>query len=736
MSLLWLGKNGWTQIGPASPTQADGLNLDRLLAGLAGTNALEGTQANSLTATVGLYLNARGIPSTAFTYTTTNQPTLAQIAAQNQAQAVETMLIGWYAPNPDGSYTRLGGHFLTVLAQPASGADVVVNDPAPSSLQAVPDQAAYARQSLATSPFTGTSPDLPAPPPPGTSYLRFPAVTWSGATAAVTPVIESIYSLTVQPSQQPSQGWTPATWSPGVDQVINANEATFTVLAPLTGSGGLIKQGAGTLVLQGPNTTTGTYAVAGGTIRAVQAGGTPLGTGSLVLNGGTVALGPAASGGDGGATLGLAAGQGSRVTFTAGDQLVLDRGQNSGLVVNLGGPTSSNAPGLLRQANGTLTVSVPDGAAALGSTVQLNVAGGVGSLMPSGAAIVDPSVVARSPASRDAGDFLTYGTSGFARPAYTSSGAVPIDKVAAGAIYQVDNDQTLAAGATATVAALKVGPHRIGAGGDGTVLQLAPAAGQDAGLILNGGSIAAGQLAFGVADAVVYTGGAGGTIASTITGSGSLTTFGPGTLSLAGANAYTGGTLVEAGTLRVANTAGSATGTGPLTVQGTGTLLVDGPSGSVAGLVNALAGGTVRLAGGTLAGGLNVGPASSLAGSGTIGGTAVVDGQILAGATPGLLTFTGATTFGSAITFDWRLVALVDDATAGLTPAWNSILFGAPTAPLTIGTAGNPVNVLLDLSALGDSLGPNSGNAFRDSAHAWTLFRAPARFNELYYSIS
>jgi len=30
-----LGKNGWTQIGPADPTRADELNLVRLLGGLA-----------------------------------------------------------------------------------------------------------------------------------------------------------------------------------------------------------------------------------------------------------------------------------------------------------------------------------------------------------------------------------------------------------------------------------------------------------------------------------------------------------------------------------------------------------------------------------------------------------------------------------------------------------------------------------------------------------------------------
>jgi hypothetical protein len=48
MSLLWLGKNGWNQIGPAAPTQSDALALDLLLAGLADTSALGGTNADNL----------------------------------------------------------------------------------------------------------------------------------------------------------------------------------------------------------------------------------------------------------------------------------------------------------------------------------------------------------------------------------------------------------------------------------------------------------------------------------------------------------------------------------------------------------------------------------------------------------------------------------------------------------------------------------------------------------------
>jgi fibronectin-binding autotransporter adhesin len=85
--------------------------------------------------------------------------------------------------------------------------------------------------------------------------------------------------------------------------------------------------------------------------------------------------------------------------------------------------------------------------------------------------------------------------------------------------------------------------------------------------------------------------GGGGTISGTINlGTGGLTKAEGGAWRLTGANTYSGGTVINGGTIYANNTTGSATGSGAISVNTGGTLA---GTGAVAGAVNVALGGTL-----------------------------------------------------------------------------------------------------------------------------------------------
>ncbi|MBK1825720.1 beta strand repeat-containing protein [Haloferula rosea] len=104
-------------------------------------------------------------------------------------------------------------------------------------------------------------------------------------------------------------------------------------------------------------------------------------------------------------------------------------------------------------------------------------------------------------------------------------------------------------------------------------------------------------------------------ISGTIIGSAAMVKNGAGTLEVTGNNTYTGTTTINGGTLLVNNGSGSGTGTGTL----------------------------------------NVTAAATLAGAGTIGGNALVDGTIAPGNSPGTLGFEGDLGLNSSSILDYEL---------------------------------------------------------------------------------
>lgn len=704
MPLLWLGKNGWTQIGPAAPKKEDARRLDRILGGLAGTSTLGGTYLTNLQNGVGDYLNARGIPSTAFDWVSGNGPTVDSIAGLNKGQTVVTLSIGWYQPNSRGSsvYTRKGSHFVAVLGQDHETNIITIGNPCPSSLEMVPDELRYARQKLTTSTFNGTSPDLPQQ---GIPYLQFPDITWLGR-SQVTPVLETVIALTVDTSQR--SGPTPSSWTLAAQESIDTNDADFTVLAPLEGAGGLAQVGAGKLILEGSNTTSGSNIISGGSLSGpgstTPSGPVAIGSGKLVLNPG---------GGGSEASLALPGG----VSFSGAAELELIVGKNNSLALTLGAQGGSQ--GLTWIDSGTLTIIVDRGAAQLGQACTLTAPGGIGGLQNP---IVSPSIVAKR-LGVDGGDFLTYGsTTGFVLPSYTTSKSTNINDASASDVYLVDNDQSLVAGANVTVCALNVGRHMVSAAGANAVLNVSPQNSERAGLILNAATLSGFQLNFGASNVAIYASGAS-EVGAVIAGSGLLTVFGPGAPSLSGANVYTGGTCVQSGSLEVAD--GSGTGSGTVVVQGTGSLNV---AGTVSGEIQAQQGGTVVLAGGTAAGGISVDDQSTLSGYGVVENDATVWGQIAAGSSPGTISFEGAATLENAI-FIWTLI-LQDNAYQ-----WNSLTFNN-AGESYVGKKNEPMHVLLDLTQLGPEYGPNSSNALWQSPQTWTLFQGNDVFGWMNVDIS
>lgn len=166
------------------------------------------------------------------------------------------------------------------------------------------------------------------------------------------------------------------------------------------------------------------------------------------------------------------------------------------------------------------------------------------------------------------------------------------------------------------------------------------------------------------------------TLASAISGSGSVTQAGSGTVVLTGDNSYQGGTTISAGTLQLGDGGASGSIAGDVVDHGTlafnrsDAIVFDGKiSGSgnlkqigsgltdLTGDSSAFAGTTTVFNGtlavdGTLGGTLSVLAGGTLAGRGTVGATTVAAGGVMApGHSPGTLHVNGDVTFDAGSTY-------------------------------------------------------------------------------------
>ena len=368
----------------------------------------------------------------------------------------------------------------------------------------------------------------------------------------------------------------------GTLTVVNATNTSFGGV--ISGAGGLIKQGAGTLTLTNTNTYDGSTAVNAGTLTVTTNGG--LGSavgGTTIASGATLAVD--GSGGTGGG-----------ITYSTAEPVILNGGtlNNVAGANSFAGPMTLSAASSINSTAGTLTLT---GGIATGTIAPFNVTfSGVGNTTVSSTKIT--------------------GNGGLIK---TGTGTL---------ILSAANDYT-------GVTTINAGTLQLSGGSTIGAIVLANAAGTVLDLhgtnetisSLSGGGTTGGNVTLGIGTLTV--GDATNTsFGGVISGAGGLIKQGTSTLTLTNTNTYDGSTEVNAGTLKVTAVGGLGSGVGGTTVASGSILAFDGSGGNI---IYSIA-EPVTLNGGTL---------SNVAGANIFVGAVTLSAPSTIGSTSGTLTLTG-----------------------------------------------------------------------------------------------
>ncbi len=482
---------------------------------------------------------------------------------------------------------------------------------------------------------------------------------------------------------------------PIVDNAALAINRSDSVTLPgvISGTGTLTQVGAGTTILTGNNTYTGTTTINAGTLQLGNGGTsgsiagpivdntalivnrsdsvtlpgvisgagalTQAGTGTTILTGnntytGTTTISAGAlqlgNGGTSGSIVGNVTDNGSLI-FNRSDAVTY-----GGVISGTGSTTKTGAGVLtLTAANayagptninqGVLAFSNPNNLGAAGNSIVFN--GGTLRYLASAFGFLDrPVSLLAGGGTLDSNGFSTEFRG-------VASGVGGLTKIGAGTIT-LTNTNTYTGVTTINGGALQLG-------NGGTT-------GSIAGDVVDNAS-----LIFDRSNTQVFAG--------AISGTGSVTQSGTGTTILSAANTYTGGTTISAGTLQIGNNnftgsivgnvlnnsalvfdrtnfltyAGVISGTGSVAKNGTGTLILTGASTYTgATQVNA---GTLRVSGSIASPDTHVLGGATLSGTGTVGGNVNIDsgGHLAPGSSPGTLTITGNLTLLPNSILDYEL---------------------------------------------------------------------------------
>ncbi|MFM6132264.1 MAG: beta strand repeat-containing protein, partial [Sphaerospermopsis kisseleviana] len=304
------------------------------------------------------------------------------------------------------------------------------------------------------------------------------------------------------------------------------------IAGAISGGGGLIKQGANTIILSGTSDFSGGVRLLGGTLAVGADANLGTGTNTVVFSNSTAAMSFLESFTS---TRNFTVATGTTGTLLAG----------SGITTTLDGTLSKDGSVLVLGGGGNFTINgVISGASANSDLVVSN-----------STVTLNTTNTYSGPTYVFSGGILNLGTNN-AMPTNTAlllgSGST------AGTVNLTGNDQTVASLATQGTAGTN-----------------------------NSVNLGAGNLTIDGASSTVYAG--------NISGTGSLTKSGGGTFTLSGSSSHSGATTVSGGTLELANTVGEALGsTATITVTNTGTTLLISQNNQVNGSAAiTLSGGTI-----------------------------------------------------------------------------------------------------------------------------------------------
>ncbi|MDE2307863.1 MAG: autotransporter-associated beta strand repeat-containing protein [Xanthomonadaceae bacterium] len=448
---------------------------------------------------------------------------------------------------------------------------------------------------------------------------------------------------------------------------------TATISNVIAGSAGLRKTDLGTLVLTGANSYTGGTTIDGGTLSVAADGNLGAAGGTLTLDGGTLQVtGSAFHATTRGITLGSAGGgfdiADAGNTFTVAQALAgsgsLDK-QGSGTLVLTGANTYTGSTtisaGTLQGDTTSLQGNIADNAALVfeqnGAGTFAGTISGSGSVTQGGTGVLTlTGANSYSGGTTISAGVLQLGNGG-------TTGAIAGDVLDDGTFAFDRSDAVTFAGVVSGSGALT----QMGSG----TLTLTGANSYSGGTTISAGTLQGdtASLQGNIADnaALVFEQNSAGTFAGAISGNGTLTKNGSGTLILSAANSYSGGTTINAGTLQgdtaslqgnIADNAalvfeqasdgtfsGALSGNGSFAKTGAGTLILDGNSSSFAGSTSVQAGtlevGDANTPTAFLGGNVQVNAGGTLRGHGTIGGDVSNGGTLWAGGSIGTLTVQG-----------------------------------------------------------------------------------------------